>query len=72
LIPTNKTVAAGALLCLATILLGPLYTEAGYDRVRHSVSELAAHGTENAWFMRIVLDSYIHWATIDEPSDIPE
>lgn len=53
----RRTVDAGVIVCLLAILFGPIYTEAGYDWVRHSVSELAAQNTDNAWVMRLGLAS---------------
>jgi putative copper export protein len=50
-------IRAGVIVCLFAIALGPLYTEAGYDWTRHSVSELAAQNTGNAWIMRLGLFS---------------
>lgn len=41
--------------CGLAILFGPIYTETGYDWVRHSVSELAGQATANAWIMRVGL-----------------
>lgn len=48
-------IRAGAVICLVAFLAGPLYTEPGYDWVRHSISELAAQNTANAWIMRLGL-----------------
>jgi len=45
----------GLLLCLLAILSGPLYTEPGYSTIQHSISELAAQNTDNAWIMRLGL-----------------
>lgn len=44
-----------AVFCLLTILLGSVYTEPGYDWIRHSISELAGQNTGNAWVMRLGL-----------------
>ncbi|MFQ6006805.1 MAG: DUF998 domain-containing protein [Woeseia sp.] len=48
-------IRAGALVFLIAVLAGPLYTEPGYDWVRHSIGELAAQNTRNAWIMRFGL-----------------
>lgn len=45
-------IRSAVIYCGLAILLGPLYTDAGYDWTRHSVSELAGQGTGNAWIMR--------------------
>jgi hypothetical protein len=50
-------IRVAAFICLLTIVLGPIYTEPGYSWVQHSVSELAAQNTDNAWVMRIGLIS---------------
>lgn len=56
-------VRACLIICLVTILLGPLYTEPGYSFISHSISELAAQNTGNAWIMRVGLLS-LGFATI--------
>lgn len=44
-------------ICLISIIFGPWYSEPGYDWLRHSISELAAQHTDNAWVMRLGLFS---------------
>lgn len=51
--PSPSLVVRGAVItCGLAVLFGPLYTDAGYDWIRHSVSELAGQRTANAWIMR--------------------
>lgn len=48
-------IRAAVIICALAIVLGPWYTEPGYDWVRHSISELAGQDTANAWVMRVGL-----------------
>ncbi|MDH3531590.1 MAG: DUF998 domain-containing protein [Gammaproteobacteria bacterium] len=50
--PCGRIIRAAVLTCALAIAFGPLYTESGYDWSRHSISELAAQHTANAWIMR--------------------
>jgi hypothetical protein len=49
---------AGVVVAFVTILAGPLYSEPEYDWLRHSVSELAAQNTRNAWIMKVGLFAF--------------
>jgi len=66
----------GVVIAILAITLGPLYTAPGYDWLRHSVSELAAQNTRNAWIMQtslvligvgILIDFYRSRQTVDIP-----
>lgn len=64
------------LVALVAILLGPWYTDPGYNWVRHSVSELAAQHTRNAWVMQIGLFALGAGVAVDflrsrHPADLP-
>ena len=39
--------------CALAILAGPLYTDPGYEWIRHSVSELAGQATSIAWVLTL-------------------
>lgn len=41
-------IRAGVIVCALAILVGPSYTEAGYDWTGHAISELAAQSADNA------------------------
>lgn len=49
---TTTLLRAAIAIAAAAILMGPQYTEVGYDWRIHSVSELAGQATRNAWVMR--------------------
>ena len=64
------------LIALVGIVLGPWYTEAEYNWVKHTISELAAQNTRNAWVMQIGLVALGVGILIDffrkrNPVDIP-
>ncbi len=66
----------GVLAALIAIVFGPLYTDPQYNWLHHTVSELAAQNTRNAWVMQIGLSALGIGIAVDflrhrHPADIP-
>lgn len=52
LIAARKFSLYAVIFAILAITFGPFYTEPGYSWIRHSISELAAQNTRNAWIMQ--------------------
>lgn len=51
-ISASLPIRGAVIFCALAIMFGRLYTDSGYDWIRHSISELAGQSTTNAWIMR--------------------